>query len=352
MFAKETPELTREVISNIQSDIDALIPTTAILDNESTIFVNHQLLLTMINGKTCTAITAIPSQNCQICEATPSQMNNIEFDKNIKKKKQKKTGDPNGAETSSGKKSEELGYGISVLHTNIRCMELILHIAFCLDVKSWMILKNEDKEKVRKRKKNIQDQFRKETGLLLDVVLQGKGNINDGNTARRVFKHYQKTAEITGVDVRLVERLRNLLIVINSGKKINVENFRQYSLDTMHLYESLYDWYYLPTHIHKLLLHGADIIGSMLLPICQLSEEAAEANNKIIRQIRRDHTRKTSRTDTNRDLMNMLLANSDPYISSLRKCKSKKREELPLVVRPLLDESSDDEEYSSEEDDL
>ncbi len=35
----------------------------------------------------------------------------------------------------------------------------------------------------------------------------------------------------------------------------------------MESYKKQYDWYYLSSHIHKLLMHGADVIDNMLLPI-------------------------------------------------------------------------------------
>jgi hypothetical protein len=53
-------------------------------------------------------------------------------------------------------------------------------------VKKWQIRK-EDREKVQQRKHLIQEKFRKETGLLVDVP-GGSGTTNDGNTARIFFE--------------------------------------------------------------------------------------------------------------------------------------------------------------------
>lgn len=47
-------------------------------------------------------------------------------------------------------------------------------------------------------------------------------------------------------------------------------------------------------------------------------EEAQEARNKDNRYYREFFTRKTSRIDTNTDLLNRLLISSDPYLASLR----------------------------------
>jgi hypothetical protein len=38
----------------------------------------------------------------------------------------------------------------------------------------------------------------------------------------------------------------------------------------------LYGWYYMSVTVHKLLIHGADIIQNCIVPIGNLSEEASE----------------------------------------------------------------------------
>src|SRR5215831_6981961 len=80
----------------------------------------------------------------------------------------------------------------------------------------------------------------------------------------------------------------------------------------------------MPSSVHKLLVHGVDIIKNFDLPVGQLAEDALEARHKEIRRHRLHHTRKSSRSNTNKDLMTALLLTSDPYISSLRKVTSRK----------------------------
>lgn len=74
----------------------------------------------------------------------------------------------------------------------------------------------------------------------------------------------------------------------------------------------------------------------------QLSEEAAEACNKLIRKYRLQFTAKISRLRTNSDLMNRLLISSDPFISTMRKKQTKKHRPLSDEVLQLL-KSHDDE---------
>ena len=51
----------------------------------------------------------------------------------------------------------------------------------------------------------------------------------------------------------------------------------------------------MPSSVHKILNHGADIIQYAALPIGMLSKEALESRNKDFRNIREYHTRKMSR---------------------------------------------------------
>lgn len=79
----------------------------------------------------------------------------------------------------------------------------------------------------------------------------------------------------------------------------------------------------MPSSIHKILIHGAEIINNVVLPIGMMSEEALEARNKDVRNFRLHHTRKTSRQHTMEDLMHALLFSSDPFISTLSKSTSR-----------------------------
>lgn len=74
--------------------------------------------------------------------------------------------------------------------------------------------------------------------------------------------------------------------------------------------------------VHKVLDHGQQIIEYLSLPIGELSEEAQESRNKDYKKYRYSNTRKFSRRSQNEDLFNMLLASSDPKISSLRHVRS------------------------------
>lgn len=126
------------------------------------------------------------------------------------------------------------------------------------------------------------------------------------------------TAEITRLDENIIKRFAVILQAMASGYNINITKFAQYTADTAKLFVELYGWYYMPVTVHKILIHGSEIIKSFIVPIGKLSEEAQEARNKDFKRFRENNTRKCSREDTNIDLLHILLISSDPYISSLR----------------------------------
>jgi hypothetical protein len=83
----------------------------------------------------------------------------------------------------------------------------------------------------------------------------------------------------------------------------------------------------MPETMHKLLIHGSQIIEHAPLPIGQLSEEAQEARNKDFKRAREFHMRKCSRFAMNEDELHYLLFSSDLLIFIFRKflCSEEKK---------------------------
>jgi len=185
-FSKETPEVVREEWKRVQSEIQDL-RDTEIECNGHMIRINHILHSTMIDGKIATIITnTTSSSNCTICGAKPSEMNQLA------KLQQKPCN------------SEGLKLGMSTLHARIRFMEFVLYLSYNLPFKAWRT-SNLTAEIKQETKKYIQDQFKRRLGLLVDIVKQGTGTTNCGNTSRRFFQNYSVTAEITKIDENLIK---------------------------------------------------------------------------------------------------------------------------------------------------
>lgn len=325
IFEKETKSLAEKEIAAIKAQIAAIVPTQICEDGE-VINVTHKFYLTMIDGKIFSTIANSSSQRCGICGASPKIMNDLSALEKLQPK-------------------ENLyEYGLSTLHAWIRCFECVLHIAYKLNVQKWQTRGDSDKAVKEATKKTIIDRLRKEMDLLVDIPKPGCGTTNDGNTARRFFQQQTLASEITGIDEDLIKRFAVILTTMSCGFAVNVEAFRMYAMDTAKLYIQLYSWYYMPSSVHKILLHGADIIQYAALPIGMLSEEALESRNKDFRNIRENHTRKMSREKTMYDLFHYLLLSSDPLISSLSTKTSlhyRSAEPLSVEVLALLSDAPD-----------
>lgn len=315
IYKKETYELIKNECSNIEKQIKELVPTQITIESAN-IFVTHKLILTMVDGKVCNTLSENKStQRCFICKATAKEMNLINIVKVPEESMYK--------------------FGISSLHAYIRTMECLLNIAYRLDICEWQVRGNKNKEIVKKKKEDITKKF-KEIGLLINKVKPGYGTSNDGNTARYFFAEYSKTASIIGLDENLIYRLGTILKAIASGYEINPNKFEEYCSKTRRLYIDLYPWYNMPTTVHKLLVHGSEIIRHSIIPVGQMSEEASEAKNKEIRKARLGHTLKISRVRTNYDLFKYLLLSSDPYISLLRKLPRKNKHKFDVDLLSLI----------------
>ena len=167
-------------------------------------------------------------------------------------------------------------------------MEYFFHLSYRLEIKKWRVTGN-DRETMKIRKREIQKRFRLETGLIIDKPKPGgSGTSNDGNTARRFFYNTDKTATITGLDIAALKRCSAILQVpllnyvfhpntiveriicfqlLASGSEINVERFSDFCFETVKYLVQLYPWYYMLATVHKVLIHGAQVIENFSVPI-------------------------------------------------------------------------------------
>lgn len=316
-FIKESTEVIEEEINRIKYEIEHL--NTTKINN---VQIEYSMILTMVDNKVCNSITHTTSaMRCYICNAKPTEMNDLEI------------------VHSKTCNSDNFSFGISSLHAWIRCFQCLLHISYNMPFKKWTASTPELKKIQCERKQHIQKQFKDKLGLLVDFVKQGWGSSNDGNTARRFFKNDEISAEITDIDRTLIKRFHIILQVISSPYKIDANKFQKYTLDTAKHFIKNYGWYYMPASVHKLLIHGADIIQRALLPIGQLSEEAQETRHKDFKKYRTKDSRKISRTATNEDTFYRLLLTSDPYMSTIRlKSFNKNHEILDPEAKELINE--------------
>jgi len=340
-FVKESTDVSISEKKQMDEHIRNL-RKSFVLIQEKSLNVNHNLIFAMVDGKVCNALTGTTStQKCYICGATSKNFNRI--DEMIERKI----------------KTENLEFGLSVLHGWIRMFECLLHVAYKLPLKKWQA-RGSDKETVSENKARIQKEFRERCGLIVDKPKPGFGNTNDGNTARRFFRNAELSAEITKIDIELIKKMHIIMIVVSSGHEINVVKFREFAQNTARYFVELYPWFNMPPTLHKYFIHGPEIISSALLPIGQLTEEAQEARNKDFKKYREHYSRKCTREKTNEDIFNTFLISSDPVITNKRKLHKKKLRHLPKeaveLLKPQADQhlshgNIDDENDNNSEDD-
>lgn len=116
-------------------------------------------------------------------------------------------------------------FGLSTLNMWIRSMECLLHISYNFDFKMWCA-RGENNNLMQARKEMTQHEFKEQMGVLIDIVKQGFRTTNNGNTARKFFREYVKTAHITKVEENFIKHFAVILQVISSGKSLNMINSR------------------------------------------------------------------------------------------------------------------------------
>lgn len=198
---------------------------------------------------------------------------------------------------------------------------------------------NEQKAKFSDRKKLIQARFWSRIGLIVDKPKSaGSGNTNDGNTARRAFSDINLFAEILNIDSKLIGNLKTILIALSSHLPIDSTQFDKLCFATAKLYVDQYNWFPMPATLHKILIHGADIINTSILPTGMLGEKGPESRNRNYKNYREFHSRKLSRTTNLQDVFYRAMDTSDPIISTitLNTRFSHRKLPLPKEVKDLL----------------
>jgi hypothetical protein len=184
-------------------------------------------------------------------------------------------------------------------------LEYIIHIAYRIELRTWQVRGEAQKITFRQRKLEIQKRLWEQMGLNIDKPkANGSGTTNDGNTSRSAFNQTEKFAEVTDVDEQLIKRFKNILIALACQYPLNPDLFGEYCSETGNLYMKLYDWYPMSASVHKVLIHGKEILLNSILPLGNFGEDAAESRNKFYKKDREMHARKDSRIHNLTDVFN------------------------------------------------
>lgn len=291
------------------------------------LFVKVVHRFTLCDGKILSFITKTPSfSRCPLCFCPPSMLNKYE-EWQVHKE--------------FNLKEAALLVGFSLLHLRMRIFSHLVNLSCKLHIdKSKHQARGADADIAKNRKKILQQRFRDKFNLRVDEPCSNGGNSTTGNVTRIAFQNPSLLAEITELDPTLVNNLSLLLSALSSKFSINHEEFGKLCEETKSIYKNHYDNIPMNVSLHKLLDHGVSIIMNSILPPSYFCEEAAEAKNKLYRNDRLQHARKTSRTDNLSDVIKRACLTSDPYISSKSLAtnlkKKKKLSPLSLDLQKLL----------------
>ena len=188
VWAKEDRELIQDTKAAVDAEVAQLTPF-----RQDGITVRHDLHLTMAEGKVVSVLAGEASyMKCPVCGAKPSEMN------------QRIQRPVNQAIAR---------LGVSPLHLYIRCADLVLHVGERLAFQRWRIRElvfewfillffnvletDEDRAEVARRKQFFKVEFRNRLGELVGFALpSGRGNTNNGNMARTLFRNAEVFAEV------------------------------------------------------------------------------------------------------------------------------------------------------------
>ncbi|KAJ8892327.1 hypothetical protein PR048_004907, partial [Dryococelus australis] len=88
--------------------------------------------------------------------------------------------------------TDNLQFGMSLLHGWVRMLEWLLYFAY--------ILYYQSRSGKLEEKASIQREFRERCGLIVDQPIPGFSNVISGNIAGRLFQNPELCAEIINID--------------------------------------------------------------------------------------------------------------------------------------------------------
>ena len=172
-------------------------------------------------------------------------------------------------------------------------------------------------------------------GMRIDHPCSDGGTTSTGNIARQCFMNINQflfwinsliSSEFDDIINKIHMSLSVILRIYNSNREVNTDRLESQCKDT---YESIifhFKWVNITPYLHKILAHSSELIKACNSShgLKDLSEEAVEVCNKLIRKYREHLGRKFSFSLNMRDIFIRLVCNTDPVLNTFRrniKCK-------------------------------
>ena len=140
--------------------------------------------------------------------------------------------------------------------------------------------------------------------------------LNTGH--RKLLTQGIDSIELRAKIEQLVLNISVILTIINSDRKVKVEEFREFCRTT-YLHVASIPWIEFSPSAHMVLGHSAELIEQNgNTGLLNFSESGLEANNKFLRLYRINKSRKTNQFDNLSDCINRLWDKSDPSVMKTR----------------------------------
>ena len=226
------------VHTNLKAQIRRLRPIMATTAVGNRLRVTATFILSLIDGKVFSALTATLYIQCPICCAGTDDLNDVE---NL---------DTNIFEPTD----EGLIHGVQPMHAWMKFLIHLINISCNLPIRQ--AIKDGvpyDAQEIRRTEKlRIQKAFKK-FGLRIDKPEQfGFGNSLDGNTSRRIFRNYDEVASILRIERSYVKRYYIILCVINNTSYMpKIQEFKEYCHKTFRMFRKKYRYTMMSPSVHK-----------------------------------------------------------------------------------------------------
>ena len=345
-MGKESEENLRS-LAMFNSDIKNLKCSGVEVDGK---LFHINVAATCLDRKASNLYLGIGGAYCDLCTCSKQQGCNENFiqegfkiDRNIESMQQVfidlvdengvVTKRPNDYAVRAGQTAEPIAdsdvRSVQVLHALLRCFDHFMKVVVRINagVFYWTEAKTDPSNRfLDAEKAKLQQKILQRTGIKWNFAdaTGHSGNTTTGNVVRKLLYSEQNrcliTEDIANLELRSFmlqygKDLSHILRVISSGKQVNTETFSK-------LCSSLYlnivqklPWVSITPTLHKLLAHAPELIElNSGFGLKAWSEEGLEANNKRMRQIRTNLSRKDNQVNNLSDIYNRLWFGSDPLV--------------------------------------
>lgn len=195
------------------------------------------------------------------------------------------------------------------------CFDTLIHLASLLPQESWAG-RIDVTARMAQRRVDIHKAFKKELGLIVDKCKSGNVSNNDSMQIRKAFQSESEFSRLTGVDRELLHRFSVILTAMSLDYEINTDAFGSYCKETADYFGHIYQWFQLPSVVHKLLFHGKQMAEEFIIPVGMISEEAQIARNRDSKTFIQRLGRKEITEQILMDMVRHMMVLGDPIMST------------------------------------